>query len=335
MRHGNKNNNLSRTASHRRALLMNLGCQLITYKRITTTVAKAKALRSYIEPLITKTKATESKEAISHNHRIVFSYLNDKAAVKELFTVVAPKVIGRPGGYTRIIKLGARQGDNAEMAMIELVDFNEIYNNSKVEGAEPAKKTRRSGGAKKATVTSTTTEAAVSTDANVISDAVVVEETVATPVLETAAPIVEAVAAPIVEVAPVIEEVVAAPIVEEVAAPVVEASPIVEEVVAAPVVEETAPLVAAASTSTSTDDLTIIEGIGPKAAEVLIAAGIDTFVKLANTPADAVKEILTSATARVGHLDPTTWAQQSQLAADGNMEELEALKLRLNNGKEV
>lgn len=167
MRHGNKNNNLSRTASHRKALLMNLGCQLITYKRITTTVAKAKALRTYIEPLITKTKATESKEAISHNHRIVFSYLNDKAAVKELFTVIAPKVAGRPGGYTRIIKLGARIGDNAEMAMIELVDFNEIYGKGIGEAAEPAKKTRRAGGAKKkATDEETATTAPVADDAS-------------------------------------------------------------------------------------------------------------------------------------------------------------------------
>ena len=160
MRHGNKNNNLSRTASHRKALLMNLGCQLITYKRITTTVAKAKALRSYIEPLITKTKATDTKEAISHNHRIVFSYLNDKAAVKELFTVVAPKVVGRPGGYTRIIKLGARQGDNAETAMIELVDFNDVYGKSVETAAEPAKKTRRAGSAKKKTDDVVTTEEA-------------------------------------------------------------------------------------------------------------------------------------------------------------------------------
>ena len=150
MRHGNKGNKLSRTASHRRALLMNLGCQLITHKRITTTLAKAKALRVYIEPLITKTKSTASKEAIMHNHRIVFSYLNDNAAVKELFTVVAPKVAGRPGGYTRIIKLGARTGDNAEIAMIELVDFNEIYGKgTEKTAAEPAKKTRRAGGAKK------------------------------------------------------------------------------------------------------------------------------------------------------------------------------------------
>jgi len=152
MRHGNKNNNLSRTASHRRSLMANLGSQLIMHKRITTTLAKAKALRTYIEPLITKTKATESKETIMHNHRIVFSYLNDKHAVKELFTVVAPKVAGRPGGYTRVIKLGARTGDNAEIAMIELVDFNEIYGKGVASdvAAEPVKKTRRSGGKKKA-----------------------------------------------------------------------------------------------------------------------------------------------------------------------------------------
>ncbi len=149
MRHGNKNNNLSRTASHRKALLMNLGCQLITHKRITTTLAKAKALRTYIEPLITKTKKSDTKEAIMHNHRLVFSYLNDKAAVKELFTVVGPKISGRPGGYTRIIKLGARTGDNAELAMIELVDFNEIYGKGTAKSAEPAKKTRRAGSSKK------------------------------------------------------------------------------------------------------------------------------------------------------------------------------------------
>ncbi len=157
MRHGNKNNNLSRTASHRRALLMNLGCQLIEHKRITTTLAKAKALRTYIEPIITKTKNTASKETIMHNHRVAFSYLNDKAAVKELFTVVGPKIASRPGGYTRIIKLGARVGDNAELAMIELVDFNEIYGKgTEKAAAEPAKKTRRAGSTKKKTAEATT-----------------------------------------------------------------------------------------------------------------------------------------------------------------------------------
>lgn len=170
MNHGNKKNNLSRTASHRKALLMNLGCQLITYKRITTTLAKAKALRTYIEPIITKTKHTATPELIQHNHRLVFSHLNDKAAVKELFTVVAPKVAGRPGGYTRIIKLGARVGDNAEIAMIELVDFNEIYGKGieAATAAEPAKRTRRSGGAKKK---ATEGEAEATTDTAVVEAA--------------------------------------------------------------------------------------------------------------------------------------------------------------------
>jgi large subunit ribosomal protein L17 len=174
MRHGNKNNNLSRTASHRRALLSNLACQLIQYKRITTTLAKAKALRTYIEPLITKTKATSSKESIMHNHRIVFSYLNDKEAVKELFTVVAPKVAARPGGYTRVLKLGKRVGDNAEVAMIELVDFNEIYGKHISKAAEPAKKTRRAGGTKKKV---DATEAAETIEATDVTEAPETKET--------------------------------------------------------------------------------------------------------------------------------------------------------------
>ena len=144
MRHGDKINNLGRKKAHREALLANLASQLITHKRIVTTLAKAKALRTYVEPLITKTKKSDNKETIMHQHRVVFSYLQDKEAVKELFTVVGPKVAGRPGGYTRILKLGIRPGDNAEKAMIELVDFNEIYGNSVNAASEPAKKTRRS-----------------------------------------------------------------------------------------------------------------------------------------------------------------------------------------------
>ena len=154
--------------------MANLGSQLITHKRITTTLAKAKALRTYIEPLITKTKATESKETIMHNHRIVFSYLNDKHAVKELFTVVAPKVAGRPGGYTRVIKLGARTGDNAEMAMIELVDFNEFF-----EGFKQDKKksnTRRSRRAGSSAPKAAAPVAEV-VEAEVIEETPVVEET--------------------------------------------------------------------------------------------------------------------------------------------------------------
>ena len=144
MRHGDKIKNLSRTKSHRDALLSNLACQLIAHKRIITTLAKAKALRTYVEPLITK-----GKENTTHQRRIVFSYLQDKEAIKELFDVISLKVAGRPGGYTRIIKLGTRPGDNAELGMIELVDFNEIYGKGREEKKEGAKRTRRAGGGKK------------------------------------------------------------------------------------------------------------------------------------------------------------------------------------------
>ena len=142
MRHGDKIKNLSRTKSHRDALLSNLAVALITHKKIVTTVAKAKALRVYVEPLITK-----SKTNTTHQRRVVFSYLQDKEAITELFSTIAEKVAGRPGGYTRIIKLGARTGDNAEMALIELVDFNDIY--GKGEAKEATKKTRRSRSTKK------------------------------------------------------------------------------------------------------------------------------------------------------------------------------------------
>ena len=154
MRHGDKINNLSRTASHRRALLSNLACELITHKRIVTTLAKAKALRTYVEPLITK-----GKDNTTHQRRVVFSYLGDKQAVTELFRTIAEKIGGRPGGYTRIIKLGTRIGDNAERAMIELVDFNEIYGKGKGEQKEGAKRTRRGGSRKKAASTDAATEA--------------------------------------------------------------------------------------------------------------------------------------------------------------------------------
>jgi large subunit ribosomal protein L17 len=146
MRHGDKVKNLGRKKAHRDALLSNLACQLIAHKKIVTTVAKAKALRVYVEPLITK-----SKDNTTHQRRVVFSYLQDKAAISELFGNVAEKIAGRPGGYTRIIKLGARVGDNAETAMIELVDFNDIYGKGKGEAKTTGKRTRRAGGAKKTT----------------------------------------------------------------------------------------------------------------------------------------------------------------------------------------
>jgi large subunit ribosomal protein L17 len=147
MRHGDKINNLGRKHAHRAALLSNLASQLIANKRITTTLAKAKALRTYVEPLITK-----AKENTTHQRRIVFSYLQDKEAIKELFDVVRLKIEGRPGGYTRIIKLGARVGDNAELALIELVDYNDVYGKgTTAEAATTTKRTRRAGGRRKAT----------------------------------------------------------------------------------------------------------------------------------------------------------------------------------------
>ena len=152
MRHGKKFNHLGRKTAHRKAMLSNMACSLIEHKRINTTVAKAKALRKYVEPLITK-----SKNDTTHNRRIVFSYLRDKYAVTELFKEISVKVADRPGGYLRIIKLGNRQGDNASMAMVELVDYNEIYNPN----GKKKKKTTRRGKSKKveAAVVEETTEA--------------------------------------------------------------------------------------------------------------------------------------------------------------------------------
>lgn len=157
MRHGDKINNLSRTTEHRKALLSNLATQLFIHKRIFTTLAKAKALRVYVEPLITR-----SKNDTTHNRRIVFSYLKNKEGVKALFDEIRDKILNRNGGYTRIIKVGHRKGDAAEMAMIELVDFNELYTNNKSTKTTKKSKTRR-GGSKSKKTTEPTTEDNINT----------------------------------------------------------------------------------------------------------------------------------------------------------------------------
>ena len=156
MRHGKKFNHLSRTKAHREAMLSNMACSLIQHKRINTTLAKAKALRKYVEPLITK-----SKTDTTHSRRVVFSYLQNKEAASELFREVAPKINDRPGGYTRIIKLNNRLGDNAQMAMIELVDFNELLLK---ETSTKKKSRRRRGGKKKAGETPVAEATAVATE---------------------------------------------------------------------------------------------------------------------------------------------------------------------------
>jgi large subunit ribosomal protein L17 len=249
MRHGKKDNHLGRTASHRKAMLSNMAASLIIHKRIETTLAKAKELRKYVEPLLTR-----AKEDTTHNRRVAFSYLNDKESTKELFGVVSDKIADRPGGYTRIIKLGYRLGDAAETCLIELVDFNDAL---LLANADKPAKTRRSrrGGKKEGA----TAEAAV------------------------------------------------APAAEKAAAPAVVAEG---------------------------DDLKIIEGIGPKIADLLIEAGIATFAQLAASTPEAIKEILENAGSQYNIHNPSTWPAQAQLAADGKWDELKTLQDELIGGKD-
>ena len=176
MRHGKKFNHLSRKAAHRKAMLANMACSLIEHKRIKTTLAKAKALRVYVEPLITK-----SKDDTTHSRRTVFSYLKQKQAITELFSDVATKVAERPGGYTRILKLSNRLGDNAQMAFIELVDYNEEYTSDK-----PKRKKARRVKSKKVEAVASAVEEAV-----VIEEAPALEETTEKAVVVKDDPVVE------------------------------------------------------------------------------------------------------------------------------------------------
>ncbi|MDP4657132.1 MAG: 50S ribosomal protein L17 [Algoriphagus sp.] len=191
MRHGKKINHLGRTASHRKAMLSNMGTSLILHKRISTTLAKAKELKKFVEPLVTR-----AKEDTTHNRRIAFSYLKSKEAIKALFGEVIEKVGTRPGGYTRIIKTGFRLGDNAEMCIIELVDFNELM----LKDAAPAKKTtrrsRRSTGTAESTPASAAPKAAAVVEETPAVEAEIIEET---PVAE--AEVVEETTAPVAEAA--------------------------------------------------------------------------------------------------------------------------------------
>lgn len=275
MRHGKKHNHLSRTHSHREAMLENMASSLILHKRVETTVAKAKALRKFVEPILTR-----AKEDTYQNRRITFMHLNDKETMKELFGVVADKIADRPGGYTRIIKLGNRLGDNAETCLIELVDFNEVLLSAAAEKATATTKTRRSrrgGGTKGADAKSATQ---------------------ATPTAESKT----------VEAVPVAEM-------------QVEGAAVVEDITA-----EEVPVAG--------DDLTMVEGIGPKIAELLNNAGITTFAQLADADDATVRQVLTEAGPRFNVHDATTWNEQAALARDGKMDELKALQDKLNAGKE-
>ena len=234
MRHGKKVNHLSRQTGHRKSMLANMACSLIEHKRIITTVAKAKALKQFVEPLITK-----SKEDTTHNRRICFAYLRNKYAVTDLFRDVAAKVGDRPGGYTRIIKMGNRLGDNADMAMIELVDFNELYNGGKKE--EKKGRTRRAKKSAAPVATPAAPAPVVEEVAPIIEEAApAVDEVVETPAAEVVDSSVseQAEQTPAAEVEAPTEEVVETPeVVEE--APVAEAeAPAVEETPEAPTADE-------------------------------------------------------------------------------------------------
>ncbi len=170
MRHRKSFNHLGRTSAHRKAMLSNMACSLIMHKRIETTTAKAKALKRYVEPLITR-----SKDDSTHSRRVVFSYLQDKEAVAELFREVSSKVADRPGGYTRIIRLGNRLGDNADMCMMELVDFNEHLLAEKA-AAKKSSSRRRRGGSKKKVEETGDVETAVAEEEVVAEEAIASEE---------------------------------------------------------------------------------------------------------------------------------------------------------------
>jgi large subunit ribosomal protein L17 len=242
-------------------MLQNMASSLILHKRIETTVAKAKELRKFVEPILTR-----AKDDTYQNRRIAFQYLNDKETLKELFGAVADKIATRPGGYTRIIKLGNRLGDNAQTCLIELVDFNEVLLAAAAEKATATTRTRRSRRG--------TTKAAGEAEVN---------------------------------------------------APVAAAES-VEPVAAATESVESEP--------NAGDDLTIIEGVGPKIAELLVAAGITTFAQLADADDATVQQVLTEAGPQFNVHDATTWNEQAALARDGKMDELKALQDRLKGGKE-
>ncbi len=252
MRHRVKGKKLGRTAAHRKATLRALSTALIKHKRIKTTVAKAKALRTFVEPLITKAK----KDTV-HSRRLIAREIHDKAVVQELFNEVIPKIGDRPGGYTRIVRLGNRVGDAAEMAIIELVDYNDV-------NVKKPKKTKKKA------------------------------EKVEEKPVETKG----------------------------------EAKDAVEEEVVENKTEDVKK-----EESGEADNLTKIEGIGPKIAELMKAENINTFADLANTDVDKLKEILAAAGGRYKSHDPSTWPQQAKLAAEGNWDELKKLQDELDGGR--
>ncbi len=291
MRHRNKIKKLGRTAAHRKATLAALSNALITHKRITTTFVKAKALRTFVEPLISRSKADTT-----HNRRMVFRKLQDKATVTELFSEVGTQVGERAGGYTRIIKLGQRQGDAAEMAIIELVDYNDVKPDGAGGKKKKTRRTRRGSSRRKASAAP--------------KAAAAVEEVDAMPEVE------EAVAPEVEEAVVAVEETVEAAA-EEAVAEVEEAVEAVEEVV-----EEAA---------AEPDDLTKIWGIGPKFSALLHDNGITTFAQLTATDLDTLRGIIEASGVRQSIANEETWAEQARHATEGNWDALDVLISQLKD----
>lgn len=298
-------------------MLSNMAASLILHKRIETTVAKAKELRMYVEPLLTK-----AKDDSTHSRRMVFRKLRDKEPVKELFDVVADKIADRPGGYTRIIKLGSRLGDSAETCMMELVDFNETYLLSNADKPTRTRRSRRGGKkSEDGTADSPVKAEAIDHEATMKSGAADMAEANAPEEIQA----LEAKAENEVEATP--SETVKA----EEKAPIA-AAPVVEKEEVAPLAST--PAAPEAESSAEPDDLTKVEGIGPKIAEVLTEAGLDTFAKVADSTPEAIREIMDAAGSQYASHDPATWPQQAKLAADGKWDELKAWQDELDGGRE-
>jgi large subunit ribosomal protein L17 len=287
MRHQKRIRKLGRTSAHRKATLAALSTALIEHKRITTTFVKAKALRSFVEPLINR-----AKEDTTHNRREVFRKLQNKESVKILFDDIADRITERSGGYTRVVKLGQRQGDGAEVAVIELVDYNDIKPDG-AGGSRTKRQTRRSRRRKKSTSASVETAAPEVVDTIEEENTGLVEEAVEA-ITETVEDVVETVKETVVEAVETIEEAV-------------------ETVVG----EEDTPEV---------DDLTRIWGIGPKFAELLNNNGIHTFAQLAETDLETLRGMIEAGGIKQSIANEESWAEQARLAAEGDWEGIEALK---------
>lgn len=314
MRHRKKTKKLGRTAAHRKATLAALSNALITHKRITTTFVKAKALRTFVEPLLTRARADST-----HNRRMVFRKLQDKTTVTELFNDVGTQIGERAGGYTRIVKLGQRQGDAAEMAIIELVDYNDVQPDGTGGKKKKTRRTRRGSTRSKTATPKPAAKATVAPEVAVEEIEAAAEEAIEEVEAEAEAAVEEIEAA--AEEAKA--EVEAPEAVEEIEAAAEEA---IEEVeVAAEEAVEEIEAAAEEAVEEVKDDLTKLWGIGPVFAGLLNDHGIATFAQLAGTDLEALRTIINESGVTAAQANEETWAEQARYAAEGNWDALDTM----------